>query len=426
MTIDYHTPKALEEELTVLRQRLVELERTNLEQQQTVEQLQQKLHLVQSLIDALPSPIYVKDREQRFLFVNTSTSKLLGMQPADMVGKTDTDLFGAENAAAWRESQLQPFATGQVSYSEDYAMLPDGEHIYLAMKFPLYDLHGTIFAMGGISTDITALKKAETALRENQVLLRGILDNSPAAIFVKAYDGRFLMVNKNTSVLVGLTPDAMVGKADYELFDPENVKAWREAEHKVFHTGKVLVSRDPAQLADGLHTYLSIKFPLYDAEEKIYATGAISTDITEITRAEEERAAMQQQIIEVQQTALRELSTPLIPISDTVVIMPLVGTIDSQRAQQVMETLLEGVATHRAETVILDITGVQIVDTQVAQAFVRAAQAVKLLGAEVMMTGIRPQIAQTLVHLGVDLGGIMTHASLQAGISKALKDLRGR
>jgi anti-anti-sigma regulatory factor len=100
--------------------------------------------------------------------------------------------------------------------------------------------------------------------------------------------------------------------------------------------------------------------------------------------------------------------------------MPLIGTIDSQRAQQVLETLLDGVAQHQAELVILDITGVSLVDTQVAQAFIQAAQAVKLLGAQVMLTGIQPQIVQTLIHLGIDLSTIQTRGSLQAEIAAAL------
>jgi len=133
------------------------------------------------------------------------------------------------------------------------------------------------------------------------------------------------------------------------------------------------------------------------------------------------RREMEEQVLAAQREALRELSTPLIPITDDVVIMPLIGTIDSGRAQLVMETLLNGVAQQQARLVILDITGVPVVDSQVAQALIRAAQAVKLLGARVMLTGIQPQIAQTLVHLGVDLSGIQTQSSLQAGITAALQ-----
>jgi rsbT co-antagonist protein RsbR len=162
-------------------------------------------------------------------------------------------------------------------------------------------------------------------------------------------------------------------------------------------------------------------FVIRSESGEIIYTGNILHDVTEQRRLEHEHADLQQQIIDAQRNALRELSTPLIPVSNDVVIMPLIGTIDSGRAQQVMETLLEGVARYQATLAILDITGVSVVDTQVAQALISAAQAVRLLGAQVMLTGIQPQIAQTLVHLGVDLSSIVTRGSLQSGIAEALR-----
>lgn len=162
-------------------------------------------------------------------------------------------------------------------------------------------------------------------------------------------------------------------------------------------------------------------FFVRDADGQPTGVVGIFRDLTEQQRQEQEYLALQQQIIEIQQATLRELSTPLIPISKHVVLMPLIGSIDSGRAQQVIETLLEGVAMQQADIAIIDITGVPTVDTQVANALLRAAKAVHLLGAQVMLTGIKPQIAQTLVHLGIDLTDILTHASLQAGIAMALK-----
>jgi rsbT co-antagonist protein RsbR len=103
-----------------------------------------------------------------------------------------------------------------------------------------------------------------------------------------------------------------------------------------------------------------------------------------------------------------------------VVVMPLIGTLDSRRTQQVIDALLSGIATSRAQVAILDITGVPIVDTQVANAIIRGAQSVKLLGAQVVLTGIRPEVAQTLVGLGADLSGLVTHSSLQSGIAYAM------
>ncbi len=151
--------------------------------------------------------------------------------------------------------------------------------------------------------------------------------------------------------------------------------------------------------------------------------GAISQteDVSEQLRAEEERQSLQQQVIEAQAAALRELSTPLIPLANGIVAMPLIGSVDSGRAQQVIEELLSGVSSNDAHTAILDITGVPIVDTQVADALLRAAQAVKLLGAEVILTGIRPEVAQTLVGLGVSFNSLVTRSTLQSGIAYAFE-----
>ncbi|HEX6292453.1 MAG TPA: PAS domain S-box protein [Herpetosiphonaceae bacterium] len=144
-------------------------------------------------------------------------------------------------------------------------------------------------------------------------------------------------------------------------------------------------------------------------------------DITDRVRAEAERAQLQDQIIQVQSAMLAELSTPLIPISDQVVVLPLIGTIDAQRAQQVIEALLHGIEAHRAEVAIIDITGVSDVDTHVANTLMQAARAVRLLGAQIVLTGIRPEVAQTLVGLGLNLNGLVTLSTLQSGIAFAVR-----
>lgn len=136
--------------------------------------------------------------------------------------------------------------------------------------------------------------------------------------------------------------------------------------------------------------------------------------------AKEAIAQAREKVIEAQQATLYELSAPLLPISDHAVVMPLIGTVDTRRVQQIMETLLNGVAYHRARVVIIDITGVKTVDTQVANALVQAAYAVRLLGARVVITGIKSDVAQTLVQLGADLSGIETRGNLQNGIAYAI------
>ncbi|MDZ5474579.1 RsbT co-antagonist protein RsbRA [Bacillus sp. 31A1R] len=125
--------------------------------------------------------------------------------------------------------------------------------------------------------------------------------------------------------------------------------------------------------------------------------------------------------VSLQKIALQELSAPLIPVFEGISVMPLVGTIDTERAKQIMENLLNGVVKHRSEVVLIDITGVPVVDTMVAHHIIQAADAVRLVGAKCMLVGIRPEIAQTIVNLGIDLNQFTTKNTLKKGIEAALE-----
>lgn len=283
------------------------------------------------------------------------------------------------------------------------------------------DEYGRPLRMIGTLTDVTRRREAEEELRRSQALLHAVIENSPAVIYIRDLEYRFLLVNKVYTTILKTEVEQIIGKVDEELFPPEVVKAFRVIDHAVQASGQPVRAEEAAPVDGQIRMFLSYKFPLYDANGKLFAIGGISTDITDRKRAEEERVSLQERVIEAQQTALRALSTPLIPIADDVVVMPLIGTIDSQRAQQLTETMLEGVAAHHASTVILDVTGVEIVDTHVANALVRASRAVRLLGAEVVLTGVRPHVARTLVDMDADLGSIVLHGTLQNGIVYAMR-----
>jgi rsbT co-antagonist protein RsbR len=120
------------------------------------------------------------------------------------------------------------------------------------------------------------------------------------------------------------------------------------------------------------------------------------------------------------QAAIRELSTPVIRVHDRVLLLPLVGTVDSARAQQIMETVLTRVIDEQARVLILDIAGVAVVDTKVAQHLLETTAAVKLVGARTILTGISAQVARTIVQLGVDISSMDTVSRLQDGIELAL------
>ena len=128
-------------------------------------------------------------------------------------------------------------------------------------------------------------------------------------------------------------------------------------------------------------------------------------------------------VIMRQQRDLLELSTPVVALWDGILALPLIGTLDSERTQVVMESLLERIVETGASIAIIDITGVPTVDTLVAQHLLKTVGAARLMGAECIISGIRPQIAQTIVHLGVDLGDVVTKATLASALVVALERL---
>jgi rsbT co-antagonist protein RsbR len=126
-----------------------------------------------------------------------------------------------------------------------------------------------------------------------------------------------------------------------------------------------------------------------------------------------------ERVIRQQQEAIRELSTPVLQVRERLLILPIIGVVDSERARQLTEQLLHGVRSNRAKVVVMDITGVPAVDAIVANHFVQTVEAARLLGATVIVTGLSPEIAQTLVTIGVDLTKMNTVGDLQGGIEEA-------
>ena len=147
----------------------------------------------------------------------------------------------------------------------------------------------------------------------------------------------------------------------------------------------------------------------------------LQSELGQRERAERERAALQEQMIEAQRTRLLELSTPLMPITDRIMVMPLIGAMDAERASQVLETALEGAQRHPARVVILDVTGLRDIDTHVAGTLVGAASALRLLGTQAVLTGIRPEAAQAMIRLDIDMSAVVTMGSLQSGFAYALQ-----
>jgi len=268
---------------------------------------------------------------------------------------------------------------------------------------------------------IYATVRDVTARNRREARLRHLLSSSPVILYAGSFDGDYpvTFISENVTAELGYDPDEFLRDSRFwtERIHPDDVMRVITALEQIVHTER-LSHEYRFQHQDGSYRIMrdEVKLVRDERGHPIEIVGSLQ-DVTEKRHAEK--------LIEAQAAALNELSTPLIPISDDVVVMPLIGTIDSERARQVIEALLEGIAKSRAGTAILDITGVPVVDTQVASALLRAAKAVELLGAEIVLTGIRPVIAQTLVTIGADLSGIVTRGTLKSGIEYATRKARG-
>ncbi|MEJ8851366.1 STAS domain-containing protein [Variovorax rhizosphaerae] len=188
-----------------------------------------------------------------------------------------------------------------------------------------------------------------------------------------------------------------------------------------------------ANAGDTSHFVLALKKPLFSALQErlakdpkqlfdtIWTVSSLIDHMAQWTATTYQ--ATRENIIRRQQEELLELSTPVVKLWEGVLAVPMIGTLDSNRTQLVMESLLQRIVETGSEIAIIDITGVPTVDTLVAQHLLKTVTAIRLMGADCIISGIRPQIAQTIVHLGIDLQGIVTKASLADALLLALKKL---
>jgi rsbT co-antagonist protein RsbR len=247
-------------------------------------------------------------------------------------------------------------------------------------------------------------------------LLVALLDSSPSLIFLKDTSYRYIYANRKFAEMNNMSYAELIGKTDESFFPPESAAQLRADEAKVLRTRTAYAYEEAVRSHARLGYYSTVKLPVFDAEGELIGVGGFIVDITERKQQEIE----QQKTIKAQQESLRELSTPLLPIADGVLAMPLIGVVDAARAAEILATLLRGITTHHAHTAILDVTGIRHIDRDIGRTLVDAALAARLVGARVVLTGISPEVAQTLVSLDVDLSGVTTLSTLAGGIAFAL------
>lgn len=394
------------------------LDTTNLKQAE--ESLRGQTRFFETVINTLPVNVFVKDAEHgRFVMWNKTAENMLGLTAEQVLGKTDADFFPPEQAAFFMQKDRETLARGTPDDipSEPIDSVNLGRRFLHTIKVPVYDSSNNPLYLVGISEDITERLRREEELR----IFRALADNSPDAIGIADPTGAVTYANLPFRTMFGYG-DATIGMINTTLFTAEDQRERIPALLGAVVSEGAWTGTLTGERRDGSTFPVQLSpFAIRDGDGQLLAIPCILRDLSDVERAAAERAALQEQIIASQQAAIHELSTPLLPLGNKVLALPLIGSIDSTRAQQIIETLLKGVANHHAAIAIIDITGVQVVDTQVANAIIHAAQAVKLLGAQVVLTGIRPEVAQTLISLGTNLDSIIVRGTLRDGIAYALR-----
>jgi rsbT co-antagonist protein RsbR len=361
------------------------------------------------LIENSPDGFAIADQNLRLTYTNHACNAMLD-EPS-LVGRSVVELVCADDHATL-VTAARTAERGQAVWNIVRYVRSDGTLITVHMRtVGLRDHQSDIISYALINHNMTSQLQTETALHRSEQRNRALLAAIPDLMFVLSADGIFLDYKADKLLL---PPEAFLNRHVNEVLPPPLAAQVLSHLECLKRTGDMQVYEYQIEFMGQIEEYEARMVPLQDSAL------VRACDITAHRRAEREWTAMQEQIIQAQQAALRELSTPLMPIADGVVVMPLIGVIDSARAQQIMESLLHGVSEYKARVALIDITGVKVVDTQVAGVLLRAAQAVRLLGAQVVLTGISPEIAQTLVHIGAEIRDVKTKATLQEGIRYAM------
>ncbi len=359
------------------------------------------------LFHVLPLPVFIL-KAGAFLRVNQAFAELFGGQPSDIEGSHATAL-NKFVAPEDREMVLQHFArrlAGEASPEQyEFCFLDrEGRRKPVVMDVRMTEWEGEQVVVGVIK-DVSDKRRLEQQMSK---IARG----APIVLSVFDREGVFEMHIGRGLKKLGLQENQLVGTSVYDAF--------KGADEALAMIRRSLAGEENRNIQDLGGTIWDNWFsPVHDVSGEIVGAVAISTDVTqrESTRKELERRI---EIIESQAQAIRSMTAPIIQVWDNILVVPVVGELDRERASDMMERLLAELAARQARFVILELTGVEAVDSNTAAMLVRMLSAAELLGVKGLLAGIRPDVAQTLVTVGVDLSRVTTVATLHDGLRQCM------
>lgn len=376
-----------------------------------------RLYDLEAMLEAVADRLIAKvDPEGRVTAWGGGATAQTGYTPEEVIGRSLSLLHDQqERLAGLLEQELRSaLEQGRVE-QEIWHVRKSGER-YLARValHPAYDEAGELTGFVEVAHDVTKSHGAEPTFHD-------LLESAPDAMIILGYDRRISTVNHRTEELFGYTADELLGQ-EVEILVPHRFRDLHPGLRASYYSQPK--ARDMASglelfalRRDGSEFPAEISLSPIETDQGILVS-AVIRDVTNHRRQIEQ--------LRLQRDEILELSTPVIEVWDKVLALPIIGTLDSSRAALLTEGLLERISEDQAEVVILDVSGVPAIDTLVAQHLLKTVQAATLMGATSIMSGIRPETAQAMVHLGIDLGHLLSRNTLRDALRLALQIVRER
>jgi rsbT co-antagonist protein RsbR len=408
--------------------------------------------VLQRLLDRMPGVAWtirmdLKIGKATWIYVNPKAAAVYGVTEAEMMADPFNTLtyFVPEERVVLEERMARSVETATPWSWVGRLRHRDGEVRWLEIQTKVeLDVDGSQLWYGQV-LDVTERKRTEEALAASEALRassdalhQAVIEALPVGVTVVDLNGRCLINNPTASKILGRAPteaDSDLSQA-FGVFKADGVTPFPNEQLPI---SRALAGEEAPEAEmvlrlghlEGDCRIVGRAQPIRDASGKIIAGLAVTQDVTQQRRLERELTLRNEQLaaseaaktvlIDRLRYSIDELSNPILEIWDDVLAMPIIGVVDSRRTADMVQRLLAEVARTQASFVIVDLTGVEIVDTRTADHLIKLIRKVELVGARCVLTGIRPAVAETLVDIGVDFGRITTLRNLKHGLRDALR-----
>ncbi|HRI69555.1 MAG TPA: PAS domain-containing protein [Polyangium sp.] len=403
--------------------------------------------LLHRILDCLPVSVTVADGAGKKLFSNMVATTHFGSADADTgMGILDA-LVDAADVGFAQEVATRVLATGAEEIITSDVQTTHGIRSMFYHVIPVDGPQAKEKLLVYVGRDVSEQLRAERDVREQQDFIRQVIDSDPNLIFVKDARGNFILVNRAAAAIFGKTPEEVVGQHDAEL---NNDKAFtdgyfaedrhvlatldeRTVEERVrWFTGEerwYQTTKRPLVLPNGDVQVLGFSVDITARRETLQrleeAAAEVERRAAEAFRQAEAKAALVEDldqklgIIEAQHQEILALSAPLLDVGERVLAVPIVGALTAMRTIEIMTRLLNAIVERQVERVVVDLTGLETIEMDTAEQLMGIIRAIRLLGSEAVITGIRPAVAQTIVELGIDLSAFNTKRTLRSALLDA-------